>query len=91
MSPVFELAAQLDVVVDLPVERHDEIFLSSDHRLVSTLEVDDCQAAVAYEKGCIGAYPATVAVGSTMRQRVDHSLQVALLTLSPKTGDAAHV
>jgi hypothetical protein len=45
---------------------------------------------VANEEGFLGTDPEPVVVGATMRKRVDHPLQVALLTLSPKPSDATH-
>jgi hypothetical protein len=43
-----------------------------------------------YEEWRIRADPASLAIWTTMRERVDHALQIGLLSLPPEAGDAAH-
>jgi hypothetical protein len=69
----FKLGAQLDVVVDLAIERDGEGAVIDDHRLGAASKVDDRQACMGEATGPVDEH--TIAVGTAMMKRANGSLQ----------------
>ena len=73
MSVAFESGPQLEVVEDLPVLNDADCPVGGEHRLISVLEIDDCQAARGQPDGAIDVAP--VGIGSPVDEGCVHTLE----------------
>src|SRR5438067_6015248 len=93
-----ELAADLAEVVDLAIEGEREAGGLVAHRLVRAVRIDDREAPVAEGHAVFAARgeerAAAGAVGATVRERIEHWDERALIRRMPTrgdpTGDTAH-
>ncbi len=90
VAVALELAAQLAVVVDLPVADQEDRAVGVVQRLLAAREIDDRQAAVAERRELVVIDP--FAVRAAMRERVQHAAHraVARRIRIDDTCDAAH-
>ena len=77
MAEAFKVPPQLLMVVDLAVERHADLAILVPHRLAAAGKVEDGQASMRQMDRKLGVEVITDAVGTTVGQRIRHSLEVA--------------
>src|ERR1700747_2527725 len=85
---LFELFAELDVIVDLAVKCDDQLTVQSGHWLSAGSKIDDGKAPMPKKDLLID--PDTRSVRSAVSERIDHALQIQLFPLSYEAGDSAH-
>src|SRR5580692_6000182 len=75
MTAPLQLDSQLRMVVDLAVERDDDVAILGNNRLIAPAEVDDFEASRA-QRGRL-RFENALLVGSAMNQRADGFLDTA--------------
>ena len=83
-----ELRTKLDVVVDLPVEDHDDPTVVAGLRLSARREVDDGEPAHAHVNALV--LEGAVIVGAAVDERPHHGLEPARHEGACVAGDPAH-
>ncbi len=90
MAAAHELPAQLGVVVEFAVEHDADLAVLVPHRLVTGGQIDDREPAMTEEHTPDLVDMKAVAIGSAMRQRSRHALQIGAAAAARESGQAAH-
>jgi len=92
-SAGFEIAAELEVVIDLPIKDDVPASIGGRHRLSPASEIENTEAAVA--KADSGISVGALGVGPSMKKGVGHSGEGRLrfsgvVSVGGKSSNAAH-
>src|SRR5262249_19547850 len=90
MTPPHELSPQLQVIIDLTVEDDRDRAILVPKRLVTTVDIDNCETTVS--KIIIGHLVEKKAftIGAPMYQGARHGTQVVNIAFAYETGQTAH-
>src|SRR5262249_51542714 len=91
VSVADQFGAQLGVIVDFPVEDDAYGCVLVPHRLRAGGDVDHRQPPVAEKYTRVGRVIEAFTVGTAMRERSSHCLQVSKRAVSHKSRDSAHL
>jgi hypothetical protein len=90
MAAAHQLLTQLGMIVELAVEHDADLAVLVPHRLVAGGKINDREPPMTEEHTPDLVDMKAVAIGSAMRQRSRHALQIGAAAAARESGQAAH-